>query len=214
MGLMIRQGNASNSFVKNKKLSLMYTQDADSDIQRENEKLYLENVQLKKSLEKEEFLHKALYKQWNELNIRRLTEKRELKQSESRNLFYKYAFYSMLFLIAPAYYFLTGSKSVRTDVASQTISPPTQTASRDTVQALHIRFEEKTNPPATIQPNQATINNQIVEKPLTDSIRSSIYWEGWSAYYEKASNPYQKSAQKSEVWLEGWKEGEKDARKK
>jgi len=192
----------------------MYTQDADSDIQRENEKLYLENVQLKKSLEKEEFLHKALYKQWNELNIRRLTEKRELKQSESRNLFYKYAFYSMLFLIAPAYYFLTGSKSVRTDVASQTISPPTQTASRDTVQALHIRFEEKTNPPATIQPNQATINNQIVEKPLTDSIRSSIYWEGWSAYYEKASNPYQKSAQKSEVWLEGWKEGEKDARKK
>ena len=64
-------------------------QDRSSDYQ-ENEKLFLENLQLKKELEKEEFLHKTLYKQWNELSTRMLAKERELKQVRSGNLFYKY----------------------------------------------------------------------------------------------------------------------------
>jgi len=195
----------------------MNTQQTHSDIQNENEKLRLENVQLKKNLEKEEFLHKALYRQWNELNIRRLAEKRELKQLESRNLFYKYAFYVILFLVA-AYYFLSNSKGSDKTDASQTVSSSTPTpnqtvaTSPDTLQLINVKLEERAAHPAIIEP--AITEKPIIDKSLPDSVRSLIYWEGWSAYYEKLHNPYQKSLQKSEAWLAGWKQGENDAKKK
>jgi ribosome modulation factor len=194
------------------------TQQARSDIEEENEKLRLENMHLKRSLEKEEFLHKTLYRQWNELNLRRLADNRESKQVESWNLFYKYAFYLILFLLIPALYFLSKGKADNGTTAPQTLSSPAATTNqtpainKDTVQPINVKPDKKTIQPV-IQSKPATINQAVIEKPLTDSVRTSIYWEGWSAYYEKSHNPYQKSFQKSEVWLEGWKEGEKDALK-
>ena len=67
-----------------------------SDYQRANEKLRFEIEQLKKNLEKEEFLHRTLYKQWNELNNRMLLKESEFKRFKVKNLLYKYTFYLIL----------------------------------------------------------------------------------------------------------------------
>ena len=82
-----------------------------NELQQENQKLHLENAKLRSSLEKEEFLHKNLYKQWTELNARGLIKDRELKKLKlkqtSRGNFYRYSFYaSLVITIVFAYYLL------------------------------------------------------------------------------------------------------------
>jgi len=211
-------------------------QDRSSDYQ-ENEKLYLENLQLKKELEKEEFLHKTLYKQWNELSTRMLAKERELKQVRSGNLFYKYAFYIILFLAAPAYYLLSSSKgdkkilpasqtvsSPKTDQAlttdsSVTVSFPTPTINQapatkpDSMQVSVVKpTEKKIIQSDTVKPKLTTVNKPVI-KPLSDSEKNLIYSEGWDAYHEKSGNPYQKSTEKYKVWMQGWKDAEADDRK-
>jgi len=188
---------------------------------KDSEKLYSENIQLRKDLEKEEFLHKTLYKQWNELNVRMLAKERELKRFKSRNLFYKYAFYLILFSVGPVYYFLsTGKQDKRIISPSQTVSsvPPTskQTVPKDrnTVQIPKVKLEEKQLIQAdTAKPKQATINKPVFAKPLTDSVRNLIYSEGWDAYYEKSVSHYRRSSEKYQIWLQGWKDAEKDDKK-
>src|SRR5438046_1411107 len=101
----------------------MDTQQKYSDSQRDIEKLRLENVQLKKNLEREELLHKSLYKQWSELSARMSAKEQEEEQLRSRNSFYKYAFYAILILLVPAYYFLINGK------AESRIIPASKTAS-------------------------------------------------------------------------------------
>jgi hypothetical protein len=49
--------------------------------------------------------------------------------------------------------------------------------------------------------------------PLSDSMRDSIYWIGWNAYYKKAGSHFRKSSQKYKAWLEGYNDGRKDAKK-
>jgi hypothetical protein len=49
--------------------------------------------------------------------------------------------------------------------------------------------------------------------PLSDSVRDSIYWIGWNAYYKKAGSHFRKSSQKYKAWLEGYNDGRKDAKK-
>ena len=126
--------------------------------QEEVEKLRLENLELKKSLENEEFLHKTLYKQWNELNARVLAKERELKQSETRNIFYKYAFYIILFAIVPAYYFLNSSKGdEKIASASKAIPVPTLTTNETTKNQIK---ENET-------PENQTIKNQTKRAETT-----------------------------------------------
>src|SRR5258706_2552198 len=117
---------------KNKNMDI---QQKYSDNRVEIEKLRLENVQLKKNLEREELLHRSLYKQWSELNARTSAKEQEEEQLKSRNSFYKYAFYVILILLLliPAYYFLSNSKvdkgitSAPKTSSSQT--PPTKQTS-------------------------------------------------------------------------------------
>lgn len=207
----------------------MITQQEHSLTQQENEKLRLENIQLKENLEKEEFLHKTLYKQWSELNIRMLSKEREFNQFKRGNVFYKYAFFLILLAAAPVYYFISstnGDKRIAT--VSQPVSPapvPTtskkdiavsKTTKRDVaVQPPVIKREEKEIiQPDTIQPKPAIVNKPaVIVKPLTDSVRNLIYSEGWDAYYEKSDSHYPKSSQKYKVWLEGWKDAENDDKK-
>ena len=99
-----------------------------NELQQENQRLLLENAQLKKSLEKEEFLHRNLYQQWTELNARTLVAERELKKLRLRHKswpklrlihrswpklqfrykswpkFYKYVFYALLLITVPFAY--------------------------------------------------------------------------------------------------------------
>ncbi|MEP6597327.1 MAG: hypothetical protein ABJA71_15350 [Ginsengibacter sp.] len=196
----------------------MVVQQEHSGNQQENEELRLENVQLKKDLEKEEFLHKTLYKQWNELNAQMLAKEREFNHFRLRNLFYKYAFYLILFTAAPAYYFISNSKKdEKIPIISQAVSsPPTVATKRATaVKPPDIKYEEKQIiQPDRIQQKLVIIYKpQVIVKPLTDSVRNLIYSEGWDAYYEKSGNPYQKSSQKYQVWLQGWKDAENDDKK-
>ena len=51
-------------------------------LQKEYQKLFLENAQLKQNLEKEQFLHQNLYRQWSELNNRTVSKEKDLQKAE------------------------------------------------------------------------------------------------------------------------------------
>ena len=203
-------------------MKIMDTQQKYSDHQQEIEKLRLENVQLKKNLEKEELLHKSLYSQWKQLNARMAAKEHEVEQQfNSSNLFYKYDFYVILILLIPMYYFLSnskGDKRITTSLQAASSQLPTKnqtpTNNPDTVQLPNVKLKEnEIIKPGILQPKMATVNKKVIDKPLTDSARDLIYWQGWNAYYGKSRNPYKKFSQKFEAWLIGWKDGENDAKK-
>ena len=117
-------------------------EDTDPDylkiLQEENHRLRVENAELKKSLENEQFLHKNLYKQWTELNARILINDRKLRRIELKrnvfNNFFKYSFYVLvLFLIVFAFYFF--SKGTKNPGSSQTLPDTTDTVNTATIQA-------------------------------------------------------------------------------
>ena len=224
----------------------MSTEQKYSNNQEEIARLHLENEQLKKKLEVEEFHHKTLYKQWNELNTRMLGTEREFDRFRRRNIFYKYAFFSILILLLPAYYLLSHTKEdripdatvqtspdtpktnqtpVRSDTQVVTKAPPALkesiTANTDTAKTANA----DTATPAVVKPKEKEIVKQdtvrkvipvtkpVVEVPLDDSGRDSIYWQGWNAYYKKMRNPYRRASEKFTVWLQGWTDGKNDSRK-
>ena len=184
------------------------------------ENLRLENVQLKKNLEKEEFLHKVLYRQWRQLRILTFSKENELKWVGSVNSFYRYGFYLVSGLLIIQLFFPASGRRVDQKIvnASQIGSPQmpmkdkSLTSNRTPLPDIKA-VQKETIQSATIQPIPATVNDAVINTSLPDSVKSSIYWDGWVAYYQKASNPYQKSGQEYEAWLEGWKQGENDARK-
>jgi hypothetical protein len=53
----------------------------------------------------------------------------------------------------------------------------------------------------------------VVEAPLSDAQRDSIYWNGWNDYFNKTSSHYRKSSEKYKAWLQGFNDGRRDARK-
>jgi len=198
----------------------MNTQEERFGHEHDNEKLRLEIGQLKQTLEKEEFLKKTLYKQWSELHALILAKEGELKLLKSTNLLYKYSFYLIMILAVPGYYFISNGRDKKIVSSSQAASSPKLTTNEALAtnpvitQLPDLKPKEKAIIKRdTIKHQIATINNSIVDKPLSDSVKNAIYWEGWSDYYGKSKNPYKKSPQKSEVWLTGWKEGEKDSKK-
>ena len=94
-------------------------------LQEENHRLRTENADLRKALEKEEFLHKNLYKQWTELNALALIKDRESKRIELKRTFFgnlsKYSFYALLLiLIVFTFYFF--SKGDKKPGSSQTLA--------------------------------------------------------------------------------------------
>ncbi|MEP6596248.1 MAG: hypothetical protein ABJA71_09890 [Ginsengibacter sp.] len=198
----------------------MNTQQEQTDTQQEIEKLRLEIVQLREDVEKEQVFHKTIYTQWYELNARMLAKERELKQFKKKNLLYTYTFYLILLSIAPAYYLLSRGKGAERSASDpQTVfALPAMNQPLTTYPGIiHLPDEnlEKKEiiQPDKVQPKVASINRPIVVEELSDSVRYLVYWEGWTAYYQKLSNPYQKSPHKYEVWLAGWKEGENDDKK-
>ena len=196
----------------------MNTQQEKSENQQEND-LRLEIEQLKKDLQKEEFFHKTIYKQWMAVNARMLAKERELKQFKTKNLLYKYTFYLILFSVAPAFYFLsTGKRDERNAVSSETVLPSpakiNHALTTNKIQVANVNPGKKeVIQPDNTQPKVATINKPVIEEEFPDSVRYMIYWDGWTAYYQKEDNPYQKSSKKYEIWLNGWKEAENDVKK-
>ena len=206
------------------------------------DKLRLENVELKKSLEREQLLHSMLYKEWKELSDR--ASANEYPESKPGNPFYKYAFFLLLISIFPAYYLLNANKGNEKKSPPQAASVPvinrdstlikdslpqtnsTVTASeiqdtkQDTVKqeipappVVNIP-EKKIIAPDSSATKEATIYKPIVEPALTDSDRDVIYWNGWNAYYSGAKNHFRKSSNRYKVWLEGYNDGRNDAKNK
>jgi hypothetical protein len=96
-------------------------------LHQENKRLFLENIELKQNLEREEFLHKNLYRQWTELNARSLGRDRESTQSnlnESLWLkFYKYGFLTLLVVtvVLAITFFSNNKTSASENVTSATV---------------------------------------------------------------------------------------------
>src|SRR5437868_6184430 len=120
-----------------------------SHLKKENEKLCLENIQLKQKLEKEEFLHKALYKQWRDLHGLTLSQDGELKRIRLANSLFKYSFYLILLLVIPSVYLLSGGKDAEKITPALRIASSmpganeTVTSNHDTVQVLNIKLNQK-----------------------------------------------------------------------
>lgn len=107
------------------KLRIVDTEQHFEDLRQVNE-LRLKNTELKKELEREQLLHKMLYKDWKKLTEQMSAQKHEIyENSRPKNLFYKYAFYVLLIGVVPAFYFLyprtENTKSSSSQVGSDTI---------------------------------------------------------------------------------------------
>ncbi len=75
--------------------------------QQQINELRIKNMELKKELEREQSLHKMLYKDWKKLKEQMSAKEQEVYENSSpKNLFYKYAFYVLLIGLIPAFYFL------------------------------------------------------------------------------------------------------------
>lgn len=98
--------------------------------QEEIDKLRMRNVELKKELEREQVLHKMLYKEWKELSEQMSAKEQEVyENSKPKNLFYKYAFYVLVMALIPAFYFLyqrTGNGKILS--SSPVVSDPIRTS--------------------------------------------------------------------------------------
>lgn len=134
-------------------------------LQKECQRLLSENTQLKKSLEKEEFLHQNLYRQWTELNTRTLTKDRELTQLKlshnRRSAFYKYAFYGLLLFTAVSVYFLF-TKDQKSTISSQPLTATKDTITKPSMQTPQQNLPVKNREPEktdTIQAQPTQIKN-------------------------------------------------------
>jgi len=107
-----------------------------SQNQEEFEKLRSKNEELKKSLEREQVLHAMLYKEWKELDEKREAKEFELSDSRPQNLFYKYAFYIILILLIPGFFFWNAQKKDSTSATStaHTLLKTDSTTIKDSVQ--------------------------------------------------------------------------------
>jgi hypothetical protein len=97
------------------------------NLQQVNE-LRLKNDELKKELEREQILHKMLYKDWQKLTAEMSEQKEEIyENSRPKNLFYKYAFYVLLIVLVAVFYFLYPrrgyNKPASSNVISDTVHP-------------------------------------------------------------------------------------------
>ena len=100
----------------------MDTEQHFENLQQAND-LRLKNTELKKELEREQFLHKMLYKDWEKLTEQISAQKQEVyENSRPKNLFYKYAFYVLLIGLVPAFYFLYPQTDNKKSSSSQAVS--------------------------------------------------------------------------------------------
>jgi hypothetical protein len=126
-----------------------------------------ENAELKNELEREQLLHKMLYKEWKELNEQVPPKQYEVPDSKPQNLFYKYAFYVLLIALIPAVYFLyTGMDSEKKLSSSQAVTDSMVTSdSTPAIATGSVRGDiPKSDSQITSTDNQS-INDDILHQP-------------------------------------------------
>ena len=108
--------------LKGKKIKIVESEQHLENLQQVNE-LRLKNTELKKELEREQMLHKLLYKDWVKLTEQIAAEKKEVDENSGpKNLFYKYAFYVLLITLVPGFYFLYHLKDNNRSSSSQVVA--------------------------------------------------------------------------------------------
>ena len=150
------------------------------------DKLLATNIELKKELEKEQLLHKMLYKEWKELSEKVAAGQQEAyENARPKNLFYKYAFYVLLVGLIPAVYFLyfdTGNERITPTVQNVSDSMPVNSSpaiaavsANDSLAGKDSKTETKENqtPKQDVvqQPEDKTAEKtveKIVEKPVQE----------------------------------------------
>ena len=140
----------------------METQHQHSQNHEQVDKLILENIELKKNLEREQLLHKMLYKEWKELNEQVLAKENEVQGNDQKKLFYKYAFYVLVISIIPAYYFLNRGKGI------EKLSPSVSSVSKP-----NIPIKDSTpinNAVATTNKNPTNDQNTVQQPPAKSPV--------------------------------------------
>ncbi|MEO6327622.1 MAG: hypothetical protein ABIO55_01760 [Ginsengibacter sp.] len=163
-------------------------------MKQENEKLLMENIALKKKLEKEEFYHQNLYKQWSELNASVIEKERELQQLKSAQnpklKGYQYAFYGLLvvILIVAAFNYSStksGGKnstplqtsSPQNNIDSQTISYATSHQGEVSDSNDKISHKELVTPPPEINKDQPLLPDKAAGKrPVHYLVKTKSYF--------------------------------------
>jgi hypothetical protein len=102
------------------------------------------------------------------------------------------------------------TQNTNKNLATNGPANPTQPARERTVVQAQ---EKKLLQHDTAKLKPIAVINEEPDLPLSDSVRDSIYWIGWNAYYKKAGSHFRKSSQKYKAWLEGYNDGRKDAKK-
>lgn len=138
----------------------------------EIEALRLQNSKLKKDLEREQHLHSLLFKEWQELKERMTgKENKAYDSSRNKNSFYKYAFYSLLVILVPAFlilYFRSGNEDAGSQV--QTTADSTQRsnpAAPATVAVIKDSLAKSDSIPAGKQQQAQSDNPVVVQQPVT-----------------------------------------------
>lgn len=141
--------------------------------QDEFEKLRSKNEELKKNLEREQVLHAMLYKEWKELDEKREAKEFELADSRPKNLFYKYAFYVILILLIPGFFFWNAQKNKDSTSAASTAPTLLQTDSTTIKDSVQLGNSTPIIKDSLTKTNKAVTTNAPEVKPQP-AIQSSV----------------------------------------
>lgn len=138
----------------------------------EIEALRLQNSKLKKDLEREQHLHSLLFKEWQELKERMTGKESQVYDStRNKNPFYKYAFYSLLIILVPAFlilYFRSGNEDAASRMQAVSDSTrPANAAGPATVEVVKDSLPKSDANPADGQPQAQPKNPVVVQEPVT-----------------------------------------------
>ncbi len=137
----------------------------------EIEALRLQNSKLKKDLEREQHLHSLLFKEWQELKERMTgKESQAYDSNRNKNSFYKYAFYSLLIILVPAFlilYFRSGNEDAASRMQAVSDSTrPANAAGPATVEVVKDPLPKSDSIPAGKQ-QQAQPDTPVAPQPVT-----------------------------------------------
>ncbi len=134
--------------------------------------LRLKNTELKKELEREQFLHKMLYKDWEKLTGQISAQRQEVNEKvRPKNLFYKYAFYVLLIGLLPAVYFLypltDNSKSSSSPSVSDGLPTADSAQSRSATTVSNSHHRDSTSTLRNIPIHDRAVTQQLPpEQPV------------------------------------------------
>lgn len=187
-----------------------------SQNQDELERLHSKNEELKKNLEREQVLHAMLYKEWKDLDEKREAKEFELADPKPTNLFYKYAFYAIVIILVPAFFFWNAQKNkdFTSPASNAVILLKTDSATiKDSMQAKNSQMPTGDSAPKlnkTVTTNLSVIQLQpTIQAAVEKAQEKKVIQQEQSKIEETAENkpetgtPLDDSVRENIYWM-GW----------